>query len=42
MCFHWTNIQPLWHDDNYNKRAKFDPYTFEYEWKGREIGWVKK
>ena len=42
MCFHWSNLQPLWHIDNIKKSAKFHQETFEYEWKGREIGWVKK
>lgn len=43
MCFHWTNLQPLWAEVNqWEKGGKFDPETFEYEWKGREIGWVKK
>tara|TARA_B100000902_G_C27311247_1_gene918538 strand:- start:2681 stop:3691 length:1011 start_codon:yes stop_codon:yes gene_type:complete len=42
MCFHWSNLQPLWHTENIKKSDKYDPETFEYEWKGREIGWVKK
>lgn len=42
MCFHWTNLQPLWAPVNqWEKGGKFDPETFEYEWKGREIGWKK-
>ena len=42
MCFHWTNLQPLWANVNqWEKGGKFDPETFEYEWKGKEIGWKK-
>ena len=41
MCFHWTNLQPLWHEDNNSKRDKYDPEIFEYDWKGTELGWVK-
>ena len=42
MCFHWTNYQPLWASDNNKKSDKYDTETFGYEWKGREVGWVKK
>ena len=42
MCFHWSNLQPLWHIKNIKKSDKYDQETFEYEWKGREIGWVNK
>ena len=42
MCFHWTNLQPMWHVDNMKKGDKFDADTFEYEWTGRELGWVLK
>ena len=41
MCFHWSNYQPLWAEDNNKKSDIYDSNTFEYEWKGREIGWVK-
>ena len=42
MCFHYTNLQPMWHKDNMKKKDKFNPETFEYEWKGREIGWASE
>ncbi len=41
MCFHWSNLQPMWHIENVRKSAKFDPDTFNYEWKGKDIGWQK-
>ncbi len=41
MCQHWTNLQPMWHNENcYDKRNKFDPATFRYKWWGKEIGWL--
>ena len=40
MCFHWTNLQPLWGQENNEKSNKFDPKTFRYKWIDREIGWV--
>ena len=41
MCFHWTNYQPLWREENNKKSDNYNPNTFQYEWKGREIGWKK-
>ena len=40
MCFHWTNLQPMWQTENLKKGDKFDPETFQYKWIDREIGWV--
>ena len=42
MCWHWTNLQPLWQPENQKeKRDKFDPKTFRYKWIDRETGWIK-
>ena len=40
MCFHWTNLQPMWHEENIRKNAYYDEANFPYKWMGREIGWV--
>lgn len=40
MCFHWTNLQPMWGQENNEKSDKFDPETFPYKWIDRETGWV--
>ena len=40
MCFHWTNLQPMWQPENFDKADTFDPKTFRYKWIDREIGWV--
>ena len=39
MCQHYTNLQPMWAPENLAKGNDYDPDTFEYEWKGRVIGW---
>ncbi len=42
MCFHWTNLQPMWAFENMAKSDNFDEATFEYKWIDKEIGWIKK
>ncbi len=32
MCFHWTNQQPMWGQENNEKSDTFDPKTFRYKW----------
>ena len=40
-CFHYTNLQPLWEQENREKSAQFNEATFEYAWTTAEQGWVK-
>jgi len=40
MCFHWTNLQPMWQPENLAKSNSFDQKTFRYKWWGKEIGWL--
>ena len=42
MCFHFTNLQPLWGPENGRKSDTYDPETFDYEWIDKEIGWKLK
>ncbi len=34
MCWHWSNLQPLWGAENMSKGATYDPATFTHEWNG--------
>ena len=40
MCFHWTNLQPMWQPENFSKGNSFNQATFRYKWWGKEIGWL--
>ena len=37
---HYTNLQPMWGQENNSKGNKFDPKTFRYKWIDKETGWV--
>jgi hypothetical protein len=34
ICFHHTNLQPMWGTENLSKSASFDEDSFEWEWTG--------
>ena len=40
MCFHFSNLQPMWGVENLEKAASFDPETFTHTWTGDE--WEEK
>ena len=39
MCFHYTNLQPMWAPDNLSKGGSFDESTFQWYWYGNK--WVE-
>ena len=39
MCFHYTNLQPMWASENVKKGATFDQNTFQFKWCGADVGW---
>ncbi len=40
MCFHWTNLQPMWKNDNIKKGCQYNEKEFEYIWLGTDTGWI--
>ena len=40
ICFHYTNLQPMWASENLRKQATFDEDSFDWEWDGSK--WVEK
>ena len=36
MCFHHTNLQPMWAPENISKSDSFDEESFEWEWTGEK------
>ena len=40
ICFHYSNLQPMWAAENMFKSDSFDEESFEWKWNGEE--WIEK
>ena len=40
MCFHYTNLHPMWSEQNIKKHASFNTNEFGWEWDGSK--WIEK
>ena len=42
MCFHYTNLQPLWGGENRSKGADFDEVAHPLKWSMKDRRWMPK
>ncbi|MDC3282434.1 hypothetical protein OAV46_05350, partial [Euryarchaeota archaeon] len=40
QCFHYSNLRPMWANENLSKGDSFDGDKFKWKWNGEM--WVKK
>ncbi|MDC0852682.1 hypothetical protein OAQ40_06485 [Euryarchaeota archaeon] len=40
VCFHYTNLHPMWSEQNIKKHASFNTNEFGWEWDGSK--WIEK